>query len=54
MIGAGIILVGIYMVLRSLLEADKNEGDNIKIQIVWSIGLVIIGSGIGYIVGILI
>lgn len=50
LIGVGIIIVGFYLILRSLLGADVKEEDNIKLQVVWSIGLVIVGSGIGYIV----
>lgn len=49
-IGVGIIIVGIYLILRSLLGADVKEEDNIKLQVVWSIGLVVVGLGIGYIV----
>lgn len=50
LIGIGIIIVGFYLILRSLLGADVKEEDNIKLQVVWSIGLVIVGLGIGYIV----
>lgn len=50
LIGVGIIIVGFYLILRSLLGADVKEEDNIKLQVVWSIGLVIVGLGIGYIV----
>lgn len=50
LIGVGIIIVGFYLILRSLLGADVKEEDNIKLQVVWSVGLVIVGLGIGYIV----
>ena len=50
LIGVGIIIIGCYLILRSLLGADVNESDNVRLQIIWSIGLVVIGVGSGYIV----